>query len=293
MKKPNRKCIFSIDVEDWFHILDLPSTPDITQWDALESRVENNFQRLLDVLSEKKVFATCFFLGWIAEKYPHLVREAKARGHEIASHGYSHRLVYQTTAQEFFQDARRSKMILEDLTGTSVSGYRASGFSVTPQTPWFFEKLMESGYVYDASVFPARRGHGGMRTRRYAPYVIKDGSKEILEFPVSVAEVLGIPVCFFGGGYLRLFPYFLIRKMAYRVLKENRPLIFYLHPREIDPDHPRLPMNLQRRFKSYVNLKTTWQKIDRILGSFPFMTFETYIKEYKASLEDDKDADPR
>src|SRR5882724_4831986 len=134
----------------------------MSQWDSLPSRVEVNFRKLLDLFSEKNVKTTCFFLGWVAQKYPDLVREASSLGHEIASHGYSHTLVYKMSPEEFYRDSSRSKQILEDITGRAVEGYRAPGFSVTEKTPWFFEKLADAGYRYDASVFPTRRAHGGL-----------------------------------------------------------------------------------------------------------------------------------
>jgi polysaccharide deacetylase family protein (PEP-CTERM system associated) len=273
------QCIFSVDVEDWFHILDIPATPPLSQWDSLPSMVERNFRKLLDVFAEKDVRVTCFFLGWVAEKFPHLVKEALGQGHEIASHGYAHRLVYELTPQEFLEDARRSKNLLEDLSGRSVLGYRSSGFSVTERTPWFFDILVQAGYRYDSSIFPAPREHGGLAGARLAPYKVGDGQGSLIEFPLTVRRVFGKPICFFGGGYLRLFPYFLIRRMTSRVLEEGRPVIFYVHPREIDPKHPRLPMGVVRRFKSYVNLETTEGKIRRLTSEIAFMTFETFLRE--------------
>ena len=272
------KCVFSVDVEDWFHILDLPSTPDVTEWDRLPSRVEGNFLRLLEIFEQRGVRVTCFFLGWIGERFPHLVKEAARHGHEIASHGYTHGLVYQMSPEAFYQDALRAKRILEDVAGQAVWGYRAAGFSLTHGSDWFFDKLIEAEYVYDSSVFPARHGHGAMEDGNRAPYWIERVSGRLAEFPVSVAEVLGRPLCFFGGGYLRLFPYLVIRKMTRRVLEEPRTVIFYVHPREIDPDHPRLPMNWKRRFKSYVNLKSTRPKIERLLDEFQFTSFEQLIR---------------
>jgi polysaccharide deacetylase family protein (PEP-CTERM system associated) len=272
------KCIFSVDVEDWFHILDLPFTPDITAWDGLPSRVERNFLRLLEIFEQRGVRVTCFFLGWVGERFPHLVKEAARRGHEIGSHGYAHELVYQMTPDAFYQDAVRAKRILEDVAGQAVWGYRAAGFSLTHGTDWFFDKLIEAEYVYDSSVFPARRGHGGMEKGNRRPYWIERGSGRLAEFPVSVAEVLGKSFCFFGGGYLRLFPYLVIRTMTRRVLREPRSVIFYVHPREIDPDHPRLSMNWKRRFKSYVNLKSTKPKIERLLDEFQITSFERLIR---------------
>lgn len=271
------KCVFSVDVEDWFHILDLPSTPDLNEWNSLPSRVERNFLRLLEIFEERDVHVTCFFLGWVAERFPHLVRDAVRHGHEIASHGYAHRLVYQMTPEAFAQDAMRSKAILEDLSGRPVWGYRSAGFSVINGTEWFFDKLIETGYVYDSSVFPAGRGHGGMDGASRKPHRIERASGSLFEFPVTVASVLGKPVCFFGGGYLRFFPYPTIRTMTRRVLKESRPVIFYVHPREIDPEHPRLAMNWRRGFKSYINLKSTLPKIEQLLADFQITSFERLI----------------
>jgi polysaccharide deacetylase family protein (PEP-CTERM system associated) len=272
------KCVFSIDVEDWFHILDLPSTPDVTEWDRLPSRVELNFLRLLDIFERRDVRVTCFFLGWVAKRFPHLVKEAAKRGHEIGSHGYAHSLVYRMSPVAFYEDAVSAKKILEDVTGEAVWGYRAAGFSLTHETEWFFDKLIEAEYIYDSSVFPAQHGHGAMEDGNRAPYWIERASGELVEFPVSVAEVFGKPFCFFGGGHLRLFPYPVIRTMTRRILAESRSVIFYVHPREIDPGHPRLSMNWKRRFKSYVNLKSTKPKIERLLDEFQITSFEGLIR---------------
>ena len=271
--------IFSVDVEDWFHILDVPSVPAIADWGGLPSHVEKNFFRLLDIFSEENVSVTCFVLGWIGERFPHLVKEAAARGHEIASHGYGHRLVYQQGRDDFYEDVRHARRLLEDITGAPVLGYRAPGFSTTTDTPWFFDTLAEAGYQYDSSVFPAPRGHGGIREGRRDPHRIGNGDG-ILEVPITVATVMGKPMCFFGGGYLRLFPYWLVRKMALQVLAEDRPVVFYIHPREIDPAHPRLPMSRSRQFKCYVNLETTESKVRRILRDFPVTTFQNAISNY-------------
>src|SRR6185369_12812303 len=267
----------SIDVEDWYHILDVPSAPDISRWDDLPPRVEKNFHRLLDIMDETKSRSTCFFVGYIAQRFPGLVREAKERGHEIASHSYAHRLAYTMSPTEFLDDAARSRKLLEDISGAPVLGFRASGFSVVERTPWFFEKLVEAGYAYDSSTFPAAHGHGGMKTASMVPHRKQTPSGALVEFPVTVAEVLGKRLCFFGGGYLRLFPYPLVRWMSRAVLNDGRPVIFYVHPREVDPGHPRLPMNMSRRFKTYVNLRTTEQKIRNILADFAVTTFAEYL----------------
>ena len=279
-----RNCIFSVDVEDWFHILDVPSTPGLPEWDRMPSHVEKNFLKLLDLFAEKNAHVTCFFLGWVAEKFPHLVREAEQRRHEVASHGYAHRLVYQMGPKEFIQDASRSKKILEDIVGHQILGYRSPGFSVTEQTPYFFDGLIEAGYRYSSSVFPARRPPGGLKTAKYAPYLVSKNGTALIEFPITVKKVFFRPLCFFGGGYLRLFPYSLIRRMTLAVLREGRPVAFYVHPREVDPNHQRLPMKLTRRFKSYVNLGTTVGKIRQLLTDFQVTTFENFLAHHPALL---------
>lgn len=278
------RCVFSVDVEDWFHILDLESAPAVADWAALPSRVEKNFMKLLDLFSEAGCTVTCFFLGWVGERFPHLVREAHRRGHEIASHGYAHRLIFELSEEEFLQDAVASRKILEDLTGERVIGYRAAGFSITENTRWFANQLVEAGYLYDSSVFPAARQHGGMKDGCDSPYFIGEPSKGLLEFPMTVGNLLGLRFCFCGGGYLRLFPLTLVRRMTKRVLAEGRPVIFYVHPREIDPSHPRLPMPLVRRFKSYVNLRTTETKIRKLLGEFEITSFRNLIANDLESL---------
>ena len=271
--------IFSVDVEDWFHILDVPSAPPISEWAGLPSRVEKNFSKLLEIFEEHRVQVTCFILGWVGERFPHLVREAVGRGHEIASHGYGHRLVYQQSRNDFYEDVRRARLLLEDISGVPVLGYRAPGFSTTTETPWFFDALAEAGYQYDSSVFPAPRSHGGIRDARRDPYRVNENDG-IVELPITVADFMGNPMCFFGGGYLRLFPYWLIRKKAKEVLGQGRPVVFYIHPREIDPDHPRLPMSPSRTFKSYVNLDSTEAKVRRVLQDFPVTTFQHAINSY-------------
>lgn len=274
--------IFSVDVEDWFHILELSEMPNMAQWDSFPSHVAGNFRKMLDLFSRYQVKVTCFFLGWVAEQFPELVREAAARGHEIASHGYSHMLCSEMTPQAFFDDICHAKAIIEDIVGSPIQGYRAPGFSVTEETPWFFEKLAQAGFTYDSSLFPMRRAHGGLSNSSYSPYVISTRYGSLVEFPISVTRVSGLPMCFFGGGYLRLFPYAVVRRMSRKVMAEDRPVIFYLHPREIAPDHPRMQMNLRRRFKSYIGLRTTENKLCRLLEDFPVTTFANYLS--KSSL---------
>lgn len=269
--------IMSVDVEDWYHVLDTKGTPDLSAWERMPARVEENFRRMLGLLAECDTTATCFFLGWIAERFPHLVREAAEAGHEVASHGYAHELLFRLDRESFLEDAKRAKAVIEDAAGCAVGGYRAPGFSVTEDTPWLHDALAEAGYTYDSSVFPARRGHGGMIVDTLSPYTVATPHGDVVEFPITIARVGGLRVCFFGGGYMRLFPYGLIRAMTKKVNAEGRPAVFYVHPREIDPDQPRLPMSLPRRFKSYVNIATTEPKLRALMGDFNFTSFAHWL----------------
>lgn len=266
-------CVFTVDVEDWFHILDVPSTPPLEQWPGLQSDVERNTRRMLDIFREKQVKCTLFFLAWVAERWPHLVREALADGHEIASHGYAHELVYTIPRERFASDIRKAKDIIEQAGGSKVLGYRCPGFSVTVETPWFFDEVRAAGYVYDSSVFPGSRGHGGLPNAKPVPHIVPTAHGDLVEFPISLGSMFGKPMYFFGGGYLRFFPYTLIRNQVNAVLAENRPVIFYLHPREIDTAQPRLPMSAKRNFMTYVGLKTTEPKMRKLFDEFKFTRF--------------------
>jgi polysaccharide deacetylase family protein (PEP-CTERM system associated) len=278
--------ILSVDVEDWFHILDLRDAPDVDAWSRLESRVEANFNNLLDELARRESRATCFFLGWIAERHPELVRRASREGHEIASHGYAHQLIYGLSPRQFSDDIGKAKRILEDIVGMPVVGYRAPGFSIVAETTWAFEAIRAAGYEYDSSVFPAARGHGGLEGAEVKPYRVSTSKGDLLEFPISVAHLLGKNICFFGGGYLRLFPYPIIQYMSRRLNEEGRPVIYYLHPREIDPGHPRMKMNLLRRFKSYVNLSTTLPKLRRLTKDQSLVPFRDWMKQHPIAAGD-------
>jgi polysaccharide deacetylase family protein (PEP-CTERM system associated) len=268
--------IFSIDVEDWFNLSGTGAEPPPSEWDRLESRLERNFHGLLDLLAAGGGTATCFVVGYFGRRFPKLIRQAVAAGHEIAAHGYFHRLIYEMSPIEFYEDAVRTRKVLEDVSGHAVAGFRAPAFSVTERTPWFFDKLVEAGYGYDSSVFPAPHQTGGLASGKFAPYRVTTPAGQIEEFPITALRVLGRPICFFGGGYLRLFPYQIIRAMGRRAQNEGRPTIFYVHPREIDPQQPRLPLSLRRRFTCYVNLETTQPKIVNILRDFQVTSFERY-----------------
>ena len=269
------KNIMTIDVEDWFHILQIKNAPHMSEWNNKISLVEKNFIKLLDIFEEYDVKTTCFFLGWVAKKFPNLVKEADSRGHEIASHGMFHKLVYEMAPNDFFQDSSDSKKILEDICQKEVLGYRAAGFSNTKDTPWFIEKLMDAGYSYDSSLFPKRLNHGGIDNANFAPYKINDN---FIEFPITLVNTPKGNKCFFGGGYLRHTKYEEIKEMGQKVMAEGRPIIFYIHPREIDPKHPKMFMPLVRYIKSYGYLKTTEEKLRNISKDFELTSFREFIK---------------
>jgi polysaccharide deacetylase family protein (PEP-CTERM system associated) len=276
--------IFTIDVEDWFHISDLENTPTIGTWNEFESRVERNMHGLLDLLDSHDVKATCFFLGWVGERFPGLVRETASRGHEVASHGYAHELVYEISQQAFRADIRRAKAILEDCSGGQVLGYRAPGFSITPETPWAWDILAEEGYRYDSSLFAARRGFGGDPHAYPEPHVRQSNAASIVAMPLRPARALGQSLMFSGGGYLRLLPASVITFLADRLARVDAPIIYYIHPREIDPEQPRLPMPLVRTFKSYVNLSTTRSKLARLFRRYQFKRMIDWVDAHETGL---------
>jgi len=282
---PNTKNVISIDVEDWFHILDSPVVPEIEAWGGLELRAEANMNVILEVLAETNTKATFFWLGWMAEKMPDLVRKCLNEGHEIASHGYGHLLAYKVGQGQFRDDLINAKGILEDITGVMIKGFRAPGFGITDDTPWAFNVIKEVGYVYDSSVFSAPRGHGGVTTKTFGPYTINTNSGQLTEIPMSLITFWGRQVSLFGGGYLRLAPQSLIKWGIKKLHDANQPLIVYLHPREIDPDHPRLPLSLVRKFKSYVNLKTTMPKFEMLCANYEFCRMDELVECIEMTAE--------
>lgn len=256
------KGIMTVDVEDWFNILDTDQSPPIEAWNQQEVRFDRQLDRLLEIFDRHGVKATFFWLGWFAEHHPEWVLRCRREGHEIASHGYAHLLAYQVGQLRFREDIRRGKKILEDITGEPVEGFRAAGFSTLNNTPWTFEEIAAAGYTYDSSVFPAARGHGGMSESGLDCYRIDTRYGVLWEFPQSMLEIGCHRVSLFGGGYLRLSPWWLLKFGVAALERSGRRLIIYLHPRDLDPDQPRLPLPLIRRFKCYVNLRGTYRKLD-------------------------------
>lgn len=272
---------FTVDVEDWFNILDTIHAPSPAIWDSQEIRFEKPLHQILQLLSDHNIKGTFFWLGWFAERRPDLVKTCVREGHEIASHGYEHLLAYKVGRKRFASDIRKAKSILEDISGNPIDGFRAAGFSTLDDTTWVFDEICSAGYTYDSSVFPSIRGHGGMRSAEMAPHVVDTNSGPLIEFPQSMVSLVGRRVSMFGGGYLRLFPLWLIRRGTNLLSRQGRPLIIYVHPRELDPKHPRLPLPLFRRFKCYVNLHTTFPKLEWLCKSISFKTMTELAEKIK------------
>ncbi len=266
---------YTIDVEDYFHILDVRGTPSPDTWDNLPSRVEIGLRAHFELLEKFDAKATCFFLGYIAKRFPHLVREALQRGHEIASHGMFHTVVAKQGKERFAEDATTSKKLLEDISGREVRGWRCAGFSFDKSCNWYFQTLVESGYKYDSSLLPNRRKHHLVPGITAAPFWINTASGNLLEVPISISNLGVLEVSMFGGGYLRFFPQAMVSRHADLVLQE-RPLVIYIHPRELDPSHPKINMNLFRYFKSYVNMNTVESKLSTLLAKTNFIRITDY-----------------
>ncbi|MHC4323455.1 MAG: DUF3473 domain-containing protein [Planctomycetota bacterium] len=284
--QPNGKlhsCL-TIDVEDWFHILDSPAVPGFEQWPSLESRIERNLEELLAVLDSFSVKVTFFWLGWLAERHKNLVRMCRDAGHEIASHGYAHVLAYQAGPKAFREDITLARDILENIIGDQIRGFRAPGFGITKKAPWAFEVIKESGYQYDSSIFPASRGHGGLTDSPLGLYFIETLSGHLLEIPMSIVEIFGRRTSLFGGGYLRLANKLMIKWGIGKLRTAGRPLIVYVHPREIDPAQPHLPLSLFRQFKCYVNLSSTLPKLKWLCKNYTFFTMLEMVENYIRSF---------
>jgi polysaccharide deacetylase family protein (PEP-CTERM system associated) len=268
MMETPRQNVFSIDVEDWFCVQNLSAVIRREEWDRCESRVERNTLRLLDLLSHRNVEGTFFVLGWVAERFPDLVREIERRGHEIATHGYSHRLLTSLQPEEFRADLDRSLEVLARCSSRPVRGFRAPSFSVTRRTWWAVEILRSRGIQYDSSIFPiAFHPDYGIPDAPLHPHRLQEG---LYELPMSCAEVFGRKVPCSGGGYFRLFPYAATRALMRRCNRQGRPIIFYLHPWEVDPDQPRVNLPAIKRFRHYTNLDQTADRLERLLEDFRF-----------------------
>lgn len=262
----------TVDVEDYFHVAALAKVIDRDQWDGMEYRAEESTRRLLDLFAATGVRATFFVLGWVARRSPQLVREIQRGGHEIASHGMSHKLVFNQERAEFFAETRDSKALLEDITGQPVDGYRASTYSITRKSLWALDVLCDLGFRYDSSIFPIRHDVYGIPDAPIRPSVITapQGTR-IVEFPMSTASMAGlrVPVC--GGGYFRLLPYWFTRTGLRSInASGERPFVFYLHPWEVDPDQPVIEAGWKSKFRHYTNLRRTESRLRQLIADFRF-----------------------
>jgi polysaccharide deacetylase family protein (PEP-CTERM system associated) len=273
---------FSVDVEDYFQVAALSSAIARETWHQRESRVERNTDALLSLLAEHEVRGTFFVLGWIAESHPALVRRIAHAGHEIASHGFSHELVYTQSQNDFRQETLRSKHLLEDLTGSQVLGYRAASFSITRQSLWALDILLDAGFEYDSSVFPIRHDRYGIPGAALEPGHIKAPSgRSIVEFPMSVASFLGVRIPVSGGGYFRLLPYWLTTRGLQQINgRDGRPFTFYIHPWEIDPGQPRVEVGWLSTLRHYTNLDICESRLRRLLREFRFSTMRKLLEAH-------------
>jgi len=274
----------TIDVEDYYMVSGFANEVKFEDWNRYESRVEKNTVQLLELLNEYGLKATFFILGWVAERHPGLVRRIASAGHEIASHGYNHRLIYNLTKDEFREDVRMAKQALEDITGKPVIGYRATSYSIVKKTLWALDILIEMGFLYDSSIFPIHHDRYGFPEADRFPYTIKRSAGEIVEFPPSTYSLLGMNIPVAGGGYFRLFPLLLTKAAIRRInQKEKKAVLIYLHPWEIDVDQPRLHGSRLSEFRHYINLRTTLPKLRACVKEFKFKM----LSEFYGSVKED------
>ena len=263
----------TVDVEDYFQVSAFADYIKRLEWDEHPLRVENNTYKLLDLFDEYQVKATFFILGWVAERKPELVTEIAKRGHEVACHGYSHQLVYNQTPEVFQQETVRAKSILEDIIQQPVLGYRAASYSITEKSLWALDILAESDFVYDSSIFPVRHDRYGMPDTPEHPYRLKTpAGHTIIEFPLSTAKIFNYRLPVAGGGYFRLYPYWLSKAGLSQINRQHKPFIFYLHPWEVDPQQPRISASWFSRFRHYNNLDKCESRLRHLMTDFQFAT---------------------
>lgn len=261
--------ILTFDVEEWFHLLDNDSTKTEREWMNYEVRIHENMDRIFSLLSRTDTKATFFCLGWIAERYPEIVRKIVDLGYEIGSHTRMHQLIFEQKPSQFENDLEYSIKTLEDISGQKVKYFRAPGFSITERNKWAFEILHRHGIIIDCSVFPALRSHGGFVSYSSpVPSIIRLNGIEIRELPISYFSLLNTPIIFSGGGYFRLYPYHLIKRWS----KQSSYIMSYFHPRDFDSEQPIIEsLTFLRKFKSYVGLKGAEFKLERWLTDYNFV----------------------
>ncbi len=268
----------SFDVEEHFQVSAFWSEARRQQWDKYESRVENNTRKLVELLAQHDTKATFFVLGWVAERYPGLVKMLVGQGHEIASHGYGHEVITGQTPRMFRDDVRKAKGILEDISGKRVCGYRAPSFSITKDTKWAIPVLIEEGYLYDSSIFPVLHDRYGMPDATPTIHLLRGEVGCIWEVPPSTTNILGVRFPVAGGGYFRLFPYPILRQLLKRIERAGHPLVMYLHPWELDPDQPKMQGSCLSMFRHYINLHRTEDRLRSLLADFCFTSIREALE---------------
>ncbi len=272
----------SVDVEDYFQASVFDRLVSRESWPERESRVVANTHRLLEFFERRQVRATFFILGWVAERFPELAREIAKGGHEIASHGFHHQLVYSLTPDQFREDVRRAKATIEAATGSAVRGYRAPSFSIVRSSLWALDVLIEEGYSYDASIFPIHHDRYGIPDAPRHAHVIQRKAGSIVEVPGSTVRAGGTNLPIAGGGYFRLLPYACTKWGMARVnAVDGVPVVFFIHPWEVDPDQPRLPVSRLARWRHYSNLDDTLKRLDQLVSDF---AFDTVARVFEAPL---------
>ena len=257
----------TVDVEDYFHVQAFAGVIEPASWDALPCRVEANTDRILALLDQAQMHATMFTLGWVAQRYPQVVRRIVAAGHELASHGYGHQRVDSQPQAAFRADVTRARGLLEDIGGVAVRGYRAPTFSINASTPWAYNVLAETGHVYSSSVYPVRHDLYGAPNAPRFPHLV--GSQGLWELPMTTVQLGGQNLPCSGGGYFRLLPYWLFRIGPRRANRLGERAIFYTHPWEIDAEQPRVAAaSALSKFRHYLNLDRTSGRLQRLLGDF-------------------------
>ncbi len=281
------KNAFTVDVEDYFQVAAFADQIALDTWAERECRVERNTHLLLETLAAKNISGTFFVLGWIAKRYPQLIRDIAAAGHEIASHGMNHQLIYNQSQQEFREETRSSKQLLEDISQRSVIGYRAATYSITLRSLWALDILAEEGFLYDSSIFPMRHDRYGIPEAKLIPHrVDTQQGNSIIEFPISVLRYRGMTLPVAGGGYFRLFPYALTRWGLRKLNQAGQEFVFYIHPWELDPEQPRIEnASLLSKFRHYLNLRRCHNRVESLLEDFSFTPLYKILKD-KGLLEE-------
>lgn len=275
MRLTDKTHAMTIDVEDYFHVAALSKIIHPSQWDDQPSRVVQNTEKLLSLFNKHGIKATFFVLGWVAEREPKLVEDIAAAGHEIASHGYSHQLIYKQSQDVFRDETLRSKDILENIINKPVEGYRAASYSITKDSLWALDILAELGFKWDSSIFPIYHDNYGIPDTPSEPYLIETkNGQSLVEFPITSARFMGLSVPAAGGGYFRQFPYPVFRYLFQLAAKQsNSANNFYLHPWELDPGQPKFDnASWFSRFRHYTNLDKCEARLERMINDFNFTT---------------------